>query len=87
MAKRDFSLKETLQYANEANKYARQQIKKGSTQLENNDLEKAYYEYLYEGVKSVRSTTEAKMTPNPLKSPTLVRYEKNHPSYVKIFSW
>lgn len=50
MFERKISLEETLGYAKAANDYAREQIKKGSTQLENNDLSEAAFNFLRIGV-------------------------------------
>jgi len=50
MFMRRFSLDEALQYAIEAKDYARDQIRKGSTQLENNVLSNEYFDYLETGV-------------------------------------
>lgn len=49
------SLEDSLHYGKEANKYARNQIIKGNTQLENNDLPETRYDSLYRGVGGLDS--------------------------------
>lgn len=58
MQERNLTLVETLTYANEAIKHARDQIRKGSTQLENNNLKETYFEYLHRGIKGKADSGE-----------------------------
>lgn len=48
------TLEESLRIAREAKEYARTKIKKGSTQLENNQLPETYYHFLLRGVSDMR---------------------------------
>ena len=46
-------IQKLLQYADDARHHARLHILKGSTQLENNELEKDYFQLLYRGMGDI----------------------------------
>jgi len=77
---RKISLAEALRDADEAKNYARDRIKKGNTQLENNNLSETYFDFLREGMSDTRDIWDQKtketMVLDPLeKNPNLASYE------------
>lgn len=81
-----FSVKEVLNIAEDAIDYARDQILKGATQLENNDLPIEYQHYLAYGMDEnigTRGYVKQELMKNGLEQNNLIRY---YESYIKVSS-
>lgn len=82
MHNQELTLEEALKIGHEAKDYARSKIKKGSTQLENNNLSETYFDHLLQGVSDVRTfkqTTDARSrSHDPLEfNDIVIRYENS----------